>query len=257
MKNEKWFGLSLDEIEKKLKTNAATGLSRKAARSRAQKNAGSIFLMPEKPPYKILGNLFADFALILLLFAAVVSLFFGELKSGFTVLALALGNLALIAVFSYRSTRTMESILSLFCPTVRVIRSGRLFCVDFRSVVVGDVILLEAGDVICCDARLVTSDGLRVRMRVDRDNDQSMNKFAEGHVNPKEHRATEMVNMGHGGSIVESGSGRAIVTAVGRYTYLGAMTGGIEIPFSDELPHTMKRLRLTINTTTKKQSTLF
>ncbi len=243
MKNEKWFRLSPEEIEQKLKTNAATGLSRKAARSRAQKNEGTLFLLPSKSPYKILGDIFSDFALILLLFAAVVSLFFDEVRSGATVLALVLGNLLLLAIFSYRSQRTMESMTALFCPTVRVIRSGKLFCIDFRSVVVGDVMLLEAGDVICCDGRLVTSDRLRVRMRLDRDHYQSFNKFAEGHVNPKENRASEMVNMVHGGSVVEEGSARVIVTATGRYTYLGAMTGGIEVPFSDDLPHTLTNLR--------------
>ncbi|MBO5937986.1 MAG: cation-transporting P-type ATPase [Clostridia bacterium] len=243
MKNEKWFRLSPEEIEQKLKTNAATGLSRKAARSRAQKNTGSLFVLPRQSPYKMLGDVFADFALILLLFAAIVSLFFDEVRNGATVLILTLGNLALIAILSYRSQRTMESMTVLFYPTVRVVRGGRLFCVDFRSVAVGDVMLLEAGDVICCDGRLVTSDGLRVRMRVDREHYQSMNKFAEGHVNSNEHRASEMVNMVHAGSVVEAGSARVIITAVGRYTYLGAMTGGIEVPFLDELPHKLTGLR--------------
>ncbi len=243
MMNEKWFNLSLDEIEKKLKTNAATGLSRKAARSRAQKNVGALFLLPTKSPLRIFGEIFADFSLILLLLAAGISLFFDEILNGITVLVLLLGYLAVLGILSYRSQRTMESVSAIFAPTVRVIRGGKLFFVDFRSIAVGDVILLEAGDVICCDARLVTSDGFRVRMRLDREQYRSMDKVAEGHVNPKEHRASEMVNMVHGGSVVEKGSARAIVTAVGRYTYLGAMTGGIEIPFSDELPLELKQLQ--------------
>lgn len=243
MKNEKWFNLGISEIEKKLQTNAATGLSRKAARSRAQKNVGALFLLSKKSLWKIIGDLFFDFALILLLLAAVISLIFEELNSGMTVLLLLLGHVCLVGIFHYRSQRTTESLSALFCPTVRVIRGGRLFCIDFRSVAVGDVMLLEAGDIICCDGRIVTSDELRVRMRLDRENYRSLEKFSEGYVNPKEYRALEMCNMVHAGSIVEKGSARVIVTATGRHTYLGAMTGGIEISRPEETPLILKQLQ--------------
>ena len=243
MKNEKWFALTPREIEQKLKTNAATGLSRKAARSRAQKNEGSIFVLPKKSLFKLIGDIFSDFALILLLLAAILSLFFEEWNSGLIVLLFTVAHLLLVGVFHYRSQRTAESLSSLFCPTVHVIRGGRLFCIDFRSLAVGDVMLLEEGDVICGDGRIVTSDGLRVRMRLDREHYRSMEKISEGYVNPKEVRASEMVNMVHAGSVVEKGSARVIVTATGRYTYLGAMTGGIEIPVSSDIPPMMKRLQ--------------
>lgn len=243
MKNEKWFALTPREIEQKLKTNAATGLSRKAARSRAQKNEGSIFVLPKKSIMKMVGDIFSDFALILLLLATIISLFFDEWESGMPVLVLTVVHLLLVGILHYRSQRTAESIGALFCPTVRVIRGGRLFCVDFRSVAVGDVMLLEEGDVICCDGRIVTSDQFRVRMRLDRENYRSMEKLSEGYVNPKEHRASEMVNMVHAGSVVEQGSARVIVTATGRYTYLGAMTGGIEVPVSENIPPMMRRLQ--------------
>ena len=53
----------------------------------------------------------------------------------------------------------------------------------------------------------------------------------------------KMTNMLHAGSIVESGSARAIVTAVGRYTYLGALTGGISIPISNKSPAVLEKMR--------------
>ena len=66
MKNEKWFGLSLDEIEKKLKTNAATGLSRKAARSRSAKGTESLYRTTRKRASKMILELFSDFTWVLL-----------------------------------------------------------------------------------------------------------------------------------------------------------------------------------------------
>ena len=245
MKNEKWFALSVNEIEKKLKTNAASGLSRKAARSRASRNSGQLFYIPRRSPWKIVGDILLDFALILLILGAIFSLFFEkeELLRGVTILVIIIGNLLFCSLMYFRSQRMMESLSSFFYPTARVIRSGRLFSMDFRSVVVGDVILIEKGDILCCDARLVTSDKLRVNMRLNKEKFTLLDKFSDGHVDPKEIRASGMTNMVHAGSIVESGSARAIVTAVGQYTYLGAMTGGIPVPVSDKMPKLLERMK--------------
>jgi hypothetical protein len=74
--NEQWFKLSIQQIEEKLKTSAALGLSQKAARSRVNKNVGSVFLAPHVSPWRILGELISDFSWILLVFSAIISLFF-------------------------------------------------------------------------------------------------------------------------------------------------------------------------------------
>ena len=243
--NEKWFELSTDQIEKKLKTNAASGLSRKAARSRARKDTGSVFLLPSKSPLRLLGDLVSDFALILLFFVALVSLFFEEYRNGAVVLTLLLSHVVLSWILYYRSTRTTESLAAFFYPTARVIRGGKPFSVDFRSVVPGDVLLVDTGDVVCCDARLVTSDHLKVRMRVDKENYLPLEKMAAAFVREGEHRAHEMGNMLHAGSVVTEGSGRAIVTAVGKYTYIGAMTGGVTLPMGRTIPKAVANMRKT------------
>lgn len=243
--NEKWFALDIAQVEKKLKTNAASGLSRKAARSRENANAGHLFYVPRKPIWKLILNIFSDFSLIILLLGAIFSLFFetDAVMRGITVLVLAGISLVVCLIFYLRSQRMMESLSSFFYPTARVIRNGRLFHVDFRSVVAGDVILLEKGDVVCCDARLVTSDKLKVKMRLDADTFVSVDKDANVNVDSRENRALKMSNMIHGGSLVESGSARAIVTAVGKYTYLGALTGGFALDFSNKSSKLLINLR--------------
>ncbi len=243
--NEKWFKLSIADIEKKLKTNAASGLSRKAARSRGNRGAGHLFYLPKKSVWRLILDILSDFSLIILLIGACVSLAFEieEHIMGITVLLIAIGALVLCTVMYFRSQRMMESLSSFFYPSAKVIRGGKLYCVDFRSVVVGDVILLEAGDVLCVDARLVTSENLCVNMRISRDEYIMLEKQANGVVAPNEQRAKEMINMVHGGSVISKGSARAIVTAVGKYTYLGAMTGGISLPVSNTQPKLLHKLR--------------
>lgn len=244
MKNENWFDLSTGQIEQKLKTNAAAGLSRKAARSRVNKTNGSVFVLAKESFWKLLGKTLSDFSVLLLLLASVIALFFEEHHTGVTVFVLLLCDIAVSFGISVLSVRTMERLTLCFYPKTKVIRSGRLFYVDGRTVVPGDVILIESGDILCCDARLINSSELAVQMRLDAEQYIELQKFAEGFVRPNEHRPQEMVNMVHAGSVVIKGSARAIVTATGRYTYLGARTGGIPIAVSKKFPTRLEKLYL-------------
>ena len=241
--NEKWFALSVKEIEAKLKTNAATGLSRKAARSRCLTDSGKLFYTKTKKPYKMLSDVLADFALIILLITIAVSVIFAEGEYPIVVLALALISILISFLYYYRSQRTMEAMNALFRPTHKVIRGGKLYRVDIDSVAIGDVVLLNRGDVLGCDARIVTSDSLSVLMRVDKSNYVKLDKNAECAISENENDPKNMKNIIHAGSVVESGSARAIAVATGKYTYLGARTGGIVEPYSDNVPAELKKLR--------------
>lgn len=235
--NEKWFAMSIEQIEEKLKTSAALGLSPKAAASRCQEQRAPFFSVRKKRWDKLLLDLFADFFLVMLLLVAVFSLFFeGDYIIGSAVLVLSAINIGLSFFFYYRDTKSTESMSDFFSPTARVIREGKLYICDYRDVVEGDVILIEKGDIIGCDARLVYSDNLVVNMKLDKNNEKLLQKFAGAAVDSGELHADNMANMVHAGSTVKRGSGRAIVVATGEYTYLGAITGGItEVP-STEIP---------------------
>lgn len=241
--NEKWFLLPVDEIEKKLKTNAASGLTIKAARARASKDE-PFFKIRKKSIGILIVDLFADFFLLLLTLTAFFALFFeGDRIIGGAALVLILLDLAFVFLLHFRDKRTVESLSSLFLPTARVIRGGKLYLLDYKDVVVGDVIMIEKGDIVGVDARLVYSDSLKVRMRVDKKNEKTLSKFANGAVSADELYAENMVNMIHAGSTIQEGSGRAVVIATGSYTYLGSMMGGLSQGTDDELPETLKILQ--------------
>ena len=244
--NEKWFLNDISQIEKKLKTNAASGLSRKAARSafRAKSHVyGKLFLHPRKSIFIMLKELLSDFALILLLLCAVLALLFDELHLGATTLVLCLASIFISFIFYYRSQRSMEQVDMYFMPTAKVIRGGKLYKISFDNVVPGDVILLEKGDVVCGDARLVLSDNLSVAMRVSEAEYVPLKKQSNAMVSDSENNPRNFTNVLHAGSIITDGSARAIVYATGKYTYLGAKTGGIYEKHSDNVPKELKRLR--------------
>ena len=240
--SEKWFLLPIDEIEKKLKTNAASGLTIKAARARINKDT-PFFKVRKKSIARLIVDLFADFFLLLLTFTAVFALFFDDQRIvGVTAVIFILLELLFVFLIHFRDKRSVESLTALFLPTARVIRGGKLYILDYKDVVVGDVIMIEKGDVIGVDARLIHSDNLKVRMRVDKRKEKDLLKYANGAVNPDELYAENMVNMIHAGSTVQEGSGRAVVIGTGTYTYFGSMTGGLSQGTEDELPDTLKIL---------------
>lgn len=244
--NEKWFALSISDIEKKLKTNAATGLSRKAARSAWYKyfpNARTFFIRKRKSVGKMLGETVADFAVIILMLAALFAVFFDELATGVTVLAVCLFSTAVATVLYVRAQRTMEQMTAYFLPTANVIRGGKLYRVNFDNVVPGDVIIVQRGDIVPGDARLITSDSLKVSMRCGQKKYISLTKQAAGRIEDNENNPQKLVNVLHAGSIITGGSGRAIVYATGRFTYLGAMTGGISELYNDNIPAELKNMR--------------
>lgn len=241
--NKKWFALSIDQVEEKLRTNAAAGLSRKAARSRCNKDNGSIYVTQRKSAWRMLEELVSDFTWAILLIIAVASFFFEEYSVGTVIISLLVLN-ALFSLFVYhRSVRSRESADRFFKPVAKVIREGKLYCVDYADVVLGDVLLLEKGDFIGCDARLTSSDSLKVRMKLDKERVCELEKNAISPVNQNEKFAYNMTNMVHANSVVIGGSARAIVTGVGRYTYFSALTGGIERSVDQELPETLQRIK--------------
>ena len=241
--SEKWFLSSIGDIEKKLKTNAASGLSQKAAHARIGKDS-PFFKIRKKSIGVLIVDLFADFFLLLLTLTAFFALFFdGDRIIGGAALVLIVLDLIFIFLLHFRDKRSVESLSALFLPTARVIRGGKLYVLDYKDVVVGDVIMIEKGDIIGVDVRLVYSENLKVSMRVDRSTEKELSKYANGAVKPDELYAENMVNMVHAGSTVQEGSGRAIVIATGSYTYLGSMIGGLSQTTDDELPETLKVLQ--------------
>ncbi len=241
--NEKWFALDISSVEKKLKTNAASGLSPRAARSRYKKGTESLYVSKKESVGKMLGEIVADFSLILLIIASVMALCFTEYTTGVTLTVIIVLNIAAALFLTYRSSKLFDIISSAFRPSVIVVRGGKAFSTDIEHVVIGDVVLLSEGDIIGFDARLVTSDNLKVKVRIDRKTEAVVEKFAEGRVRDNENDVRAMFNMVHAGSTVMSGGARAVVTATGLNTYYGALTGGIRLPARKKAPHGLTLLK--------------
>ena len=245
MKNEKWFSLSVEQIEKILKTNAASGLAPKAARSRSQNGDIEAVRIKGKGLKNILVELFADFTWLIFVASAILAWTFGNVYLGASITLLLVLNAIVSSAIYYKSEKFEKNMEKHFLPTVKTIRGGHLYNIDYSSIVVGDVIIIEKGDVLCCDARLVTSEALKVTMQIDRDKYVCLDKQAHGHISENANLAENHVNMVHAGSVVEEGSARGIVVAVGKYTYLSAKLGTICYEAKQSFPNEIEKMRRT------------
>ncbi|MCD7785464.1 MAG: cation-translocating P-type ATPase [Oscillospiraceae bacterium] len=144
MQENNFGGLSESEAEKRLKEFGYNRL-----KSKNKKNPVGIFL-----------SQFKDIMVLVLLGATVISVFMGEIYDAVTIILIILMNSILGFIQEFRTERTMEALEKLTAPTARVIRDGIEKTVDASLIIPDDVILIEAGDQVPCDGKILRSNGL-------------------------------------------------------------------------------------------------
>ncbi len=228
-KGSRWHQATPESLCQYLHTNAACGLSRKAARSRLKKEGrNSLFddVMPKKK--KPIKSLLFDPAILLMLFGALLAVvFLPPLQVVFAVVILLL-PIAAFLCYLYRCDGLSRITAQYRMPTVRVLRDGRVLVVSAARVVVGDILLLHTGDIVPGDCRLLTSQGLRVlTLLPDEKGHPVYKEFAKraDAVYPygSSVDAPLAENMLYGGSEILCGEARAVLVAKGVNSYLGAM----------------------------------
>lgn len=244
MMNHKWYSLSLNEIEKILGTNAASGLSRKAARSRVLKNGGNDFFYVEsRALISCIRSVFADPMLLLLIGVDIFAAIFGAVSIAVTAGILIFVNIFVSFFSYYRAQRIIELMSGYSQPKIRVIRNGELYLADSRCIVPGDVIILGKGDIIPCDARIINANDLEVRIYTGRNSKQKfVDSFGDANAfysSDSNFEFYEYKNMLYAGSEILEGEARAVVIATGDQTYIGALDGGMPLNDSTEHPRTL------------------
>ncbi|MDJ0737429.1 MAG: cation-translocating P-type ATPase [Nostocaceae cyanobacterium] len=218
MKN--WYQLDVTEILQQLGSNASTGLSLCEASRRLEEYGYNELIEPGiRKPWEILWNQLTETLVIILLIAAVISVFLGDYKDGLGIIAIVVLIACLGFTQEYRAQKAIANLKQLAIPTVGVLRSERIHQMSARYLVPGDIIQLEAEDIVPADCRILESFGLRTQEAaltgaaapVDKDPETLTTEVMLG----------ERCNMGYMGTVVTYGQGKAVVTATGMHTELG------------------------------------
>ena len=225
----RWHQATPQSLCQHLHTNAACGLSRKAARSRLKKQGRNpLFddtMQKKKSPIKSL--LFEPATLLMLFSALLAVVFLSPFQVVWTVVVLLLLVAALLRIF-YKSEELLRVTAQYRTPTVRVLRDGRILTVSAARVVVGDILLLHTGDIVPGDCRLLNAQQLRVlTLQPNEKGNPIYKEYAKNadvtypygtHVD-----APLAENMLYGGSEILCGEAKAVLVATGEHSYLGAM----------------------------------
>ena len=204
-----------------------------------------------KSPLMVFFSQFKDFLFIILVVAAVLSAMMGKLESTLVIFAVLILNAFLGTVQHIKAEQSLKSLKALSSPTSKVMRDEELHIIPSGEVVVGDILIVEAGDFIAADARLIECNSLQVNESALTGESVSVEKSIEPIIQD-DVAVGDQVNMIFSSSHVTYGRGRAVVTGVGPATEIGRIATLLKsakektTPLQQNLDRFGKRLALLI-----------
>ena len=217
-----WHGMTVDAVERQLQTTVARGLSgEEVSLRRARHGPNSIREAKLKSPWRIFAGQFADFMIAILLAAAVIAGFLGEPADTVAIVAIVVLNAAIGFVQEYRAEHAMAALRKMAAHQARALRNGEPATVPAADLVPGDIVLLEAGNVVPADLRVAEAAQLRIGEAALTGESQPAEKHPRP-VDPDPRSALgDRTSMAYKGTMVHYGRGRGIVVATGMQTELG------------------------------------
>ncbi len=218
---------TIEEVRKVTETDPDTGLSSQEVDERRKKQGLNKFdEVPKESMIKKFFRSLSDFKTIVLLIAAIISFYtafateHGDLFEGLLIIAIVVINSVLSIVQEGNAEKALESLQDMNKQTATVIRDGKVTTVESEQLVVGDILVLESGDAISADARLIEASQLRVEESVLTGESEAVEKDA-AFVAKEDESLGDQLNMVFKGCTVVAGRGKAIVTAIGMATEMG------------------------------------
>lgn len=222
----KWMERKLEDIFKALKTNRENGLSSKQAAEVLQQKGYNEFEEEKKEGIgaKLLHQ-FSEVTTIILLVAALISTYLAVTEGhGYAEPLVIIAIVALNAVLGIRqelsAEKALDALKNMNTPAATVVRDGILQPITSKELVPGDIIMVEAGDMIPADARLIESSNLLVEESALTGESVPSEKNAQAEVKESDPLG-DRVNMLFSGCLVTNGRGRAVVVATGMETEMG------------------------------------
>ena len=207
------------KVLEELKTGSG-GLSSQQAKDNLTKYGKNALIEGKrKTTLQVFLEQFKDLMVIILIIAAVISAFTGELESTLVIIAVLVLNAILGTVQHIKAEKSLESLKSLSSPSAKVLRDGKKIEIDSKDVVPGDIMLLEAGDMVTADGRILENFSLQVNESSLTGESTNIDKadVEFDHEMPLGDR----INMVYSSSLVTYGRANVVVTATGMNTEIG------------------------------------
>jgi Ca2+-transporting ATPase len=241
-----WYALTPEDVEKRLDVDPAEGLSAaKAAELLRTNGPNALAAEPTVPGWKQFLAQYRSYMQIILVGAAAASILIGELATGIAVLAITALNALGGMRQQGKAESAMNALQSMLKASARVRRDGQEVEIDADKVVVGDVVLLAAGDDVCADGRIIEAASLQIDESGLTGESVPASKSAEAIADDKP-GVGDQSNMAFMNSPVTHGSGVMIVTGTGADTEVGHISGMLKSTPTLKTPMTAQLDTLTL-----------
>ena len=215
-----YYRESKEEVLKELGANEQQGLTSKAAQEKlAQVGPNALVEGKKKSVVEVFLEQFKDLMVIILIVAAVISAFTGNLESTAVIIVVLILNAILGTVQHVKAEKSLEALKSLSAPAAKVLRDGKKQEIAAKDVVPGDILLLEAGDLVTADGRILDNFSLQVNESSLTGESTNIDKLDTTF--EKEVPLADRVNMVYSSSLVTYGRANVLVTATGMDTEIG------------------------------------
>jgi Ca2+-transporting ATPase len=231
--------LSIDHTIEGMESHLHLGLSSQEARARLEQHGPNELTERPRPGFmKLLLAQLNNFLVVILIIAAVVSLLLGEVVDAVAIMAIVVLNSVLGVVQESKAEQALAALKKMAAPNVQVVRDGVQALIPARELVPGDMVLLEAGNYVAADMRLVESVNLKIEEASLTGESVPVNKDARV-VLDAEIPLGDRKNTAFMSTLVTYGRGRGLVTSTGMHTQIGMIAEMIQA--YDEEPTPLQR----------------
>ena len=231
-----WHTKPNSQILDEFKVVPETGLSPEEAASRLREfGPNELIEQKTRSILKILWAQFTETMVLILIIAAIVSLFLQHWLEAFSILAIVVLFAFLGFIQEYRAEKAMAALKKLAKPMVRVLRGGNILEISSSDLVPGDVVLIENGNIVPADCRILEAHNLRVQESALTGESLAVNKRTDA-LQEDNIPLGDRKNMVYLGTVVTQGRGKGIVTDTGMSTELGSIATMLQQVKSEQTP---------------------
>ncbi|MEE9543558.1 MAG: HAD-IC family P-type ATPase, partial [Thermodesulfobacteriota bacterium] len=246
-----WYRQSADEVIAELGSRPEGLTPEEAAERLIEFGPNELKEKKKRTPLMMFLDQFKDFMIIVLILAAIVSGFIGELTDTIAIVVIVVLNAVIGFVQEYRAEKAMAALKKMAAPTAVVIRNNRSLIIPGFELVPGDIVMLEAGRVVPADMRLIEAARLKVEEAPLTGESIPVEKLTKA-LSERDLAVGDRLNSVYNGTSVTYGRGKAVVVATGMETELGKIAtmlqeeGEVKTPLQKRLASFGKKLAIAI-----------
>jgi Ca2+-transporting ATPase len=235
MTKQHWHSIEIESVLRKLETDPRQGLTPEEAQRRLQEYGYNELKEEAKTsPFILFINQFKNTLIIILIVATVLSALIGDLLDAGIILAIVVFCALLGFLQEYRAERALDALKKMLTPTITALRGGKDLEIPSKELVPGDIILLEAGDKIPADGRLIEIHSLQCDEAPLTGESFPVEK--ELRALPEDVPVGDRKNMVFTGTSVSYGRGKAVVTDTGVNTEFGKIAAELATVSQEKTP---------------------